>query len=99
VLGGRDRIDLKKYFSTSHTTALPYDVCPRVVGTTLQVKFWFARQSPTPWGDTAQGGTFTLPAGWDAPGEAGWYVGHLPTGGRTVYAHEFEGAPQPEPEP
>jgi len=36
-------------------------------------------------------------AGWDAPGEAGWYVGHLPTGGRTVYANEFEGAPQPEP--
>ena len=91
------RLDLEPFFTASDETTLPYDVCAEVIGTELQVAFWFANQAPPQWGAAGQTATFTLPAGWDYPGEAGWYVGHLPTGGATTYENEYAGSPLAEP--
>lgn len=90
--------NLSSYLVTGgHTSPLPWDVCARVVGTTLQFEVWFAGQAPPAWGNTAQGGTVTLPAGWDYAGRAGWYVGHLATDASATYTNMVTEAPQGAP--
>jgi hypothetical protein len=91
------RLDLEPFFTASDETALPYDVCAEVVGDELDVAFWFSNQTPPVWGATGQTASFTLPADWDYAGEAGFYVGHLPTGGATTYENEYSGPPLAEP--
>jgi Calx-beta domain len=76
---------------------LPWDVCARVVGTTLQFEVWLDGQTPPAWGDTTQGATVQLGAGWDYPGAAGWYVGHLAAGASTTYTNLIDEPPQPAP--
>jgi hypothetical protein len=90
--------DLSSYLVTGgDTTQLPWDVCARVVGTTLQFEVWFAGQTPPAWGNTAQGGAVTLPAGWDYAGQAGWYIGHLATDASATYTNMVVEAPQHAP--
>lgn len=81
----------------SATSRLPWDVCARVDGSTLQFEVWLKGKTPPAWGDRAQGGTVTLPAGWDYAGDAGWYVGHLAAGASASYTNMAVEAPQAAP--
>jgi hypothetical protein len=92
--------DLSSYLTANgQTSQLPWDVCARVVGDTLDFEVWLAGQVPPAWGNTAQGGTVLLPAGWGFPGRAGWYIGHLARGASATYSNLVVEAPQPSPAP
>jgi hypothetical protein len=80
-------------------TDLPWNVCVRVIGSNFQFELWTSGQQSPKWGDSHQGGNVKLPAGWDYPGEAGWYVGHLGSGQTATYTNLFVGLPQAEPSP
>lgn len=67
------------------TLPLPWRFCARVVGRTLSFKVWPTSRSEPAWGDPRWGGSATVPAGWEAPGTTGWYVGHLGAGERARY--------------
>lgn len=58
-------------------TPLPWHFCARVIGNTVEFKVWPSIETEPAWGDTTHGGHVTLPAGWNYPGKAGWYIGHL----------------------
>jgi hypothetical protein len=92
-----DDVVIAGYLDASHDTKLPWNVCARVVGSTLQVEMWLPGQAPPAWTNDAQGGTFQLPAGWDFAGVAGWYVGHLATGATATYTNEYDGPPEAAP--
>jgi hypothetical protein len=67
-------------------TPLPWHFCARVIGTKLEFKVWPVAEPLEPaWGDRTHGGSVTLPPGWQAPGKAGWYVGHLEPNQLAVY--------------
>lgn len=90
------QFDLSSVFIQSGMlVALPWDVCARVVGNTLTFEAWVDGQPPPAWGDTTHGGSVTLPAAWNYPGYAGWYVGHLQPGGSATYTNLLAGAPTP----
>ena len=90
--------NLSSYLVTGGTTAqLPWDVCARVVGSTFQFELWLDGQTPPAWGDATQGGTVTLPAGWDYAGDAGWYIGHFAAGASASYDNMIDEAPQAAP--
>ena len=55
----------------------PWRMCARVVGDTLSLIVWPLTDPEPAWDDPRYGGSVTLPAGWDQPGNAGWYIGHL----------------------
>jgi hypothetical protein len=63
----------------------PWRLCARVVGDQLALKVWAADEAEPAWMDGVHGGGVVLPAGWDSPGAAGWYVGHLRPGVSTTY--------------
>lgn len=55
----------------------PWHVCAAVTGDLFRFKVWTgADQEPT-WSDPTHVFSATLPDGWDYPGAAGWYIGHL----------------------
>lgn len=85
------------YLFSHAGSALPWNVCARVVGATLQFEVWLPGTATPHWGDDAQGGSVVLPPGWDFAGEAGWYVGHLRAGGAVTYTNEVVGLPQDAP--
>lgn len=58
----------------------PWHLCAQVVGGTVTVKVWPGDVAEPPWGDGVHGGSVALPPGWDAPGVAGWYAGHVGPG-------------------
>lgn len=60
---------------------LPWHLCARTTGATLEMKVWTGTDPEPRWGDGSHGAVVTLPEGWVYPGRAGWYVGHLPPGG------------------
>lgn len=91
-------LNLSSYLvSDGATSQLPWDVCARVVGSTFEFEVWLVGQSPPAWGNTTQGGTVALPAGWDYAGEAGWYIGHLATGASATYTNQVVESPQAVP--
>ena len=63
----------------------PWRLCARVDDDAVSVKVWAADQPEPAWMDGVHGGGVMLPAGWDAPGAPGWYVGHLRPGVSTTY--------------
>ncbi len=63
----------------------PWRLCARVVGDVLSAKAWAGDESEPAWDDTVHGGSVTVPPEWDAPGAAGWYIGHLAPGASTTY--------------
>ena len=69
------------------TPPLPWRLCARVVGPTLQFKAWSLAIDPTEpeWTDPGYGAGFVLPPEWVYPGRAGWYVGHLVSGDQAGY--------------
>jgi len=66
---------------------LPWRLCARVVGTTLEFKAWSLALHPgePAWSDPGFGTSFFLPRGWIYPGQGGWYAGHLQPGDTTVF--------------
>jgi hypothetical protein len=70
--GGPGTIDVAPY---------PWRMCARVVGSTLSFVVWpTATHAQPAWDDPRYGGSVTVPAGWEAPGAPGFYVGHLEAG-------------------
>jgi hypothetical protein len=90
-------IDLSSYFQKNGGSNLPLNVCAEVVGSTLSFEVWLPDGPRPAWGDSQQGATVALPENWNYAGVGGWYVGHLPSNGSTVYANEYSGPPQAEP--
>lgn len=64
---------------------LPWTLCARVVAGTVSFVVWPASGPPARWDDPDHGGSVTLPSGWDHPGLAGWYIGHLEPGDRASF--------------
>ena len=66
---------------------LPWRACLRVEGRRLSFKVWpLGRVDRVPrWGDRRYARNLRLPSAFDVPGRPGWYVGHVPSGGRLVY--------------
>jgi hypothetical protein len=64
---------------------LPWRVCARLIGNTITMKIWFPPETEPAWTDPDRVRSATIPAGWEAPGKTGWYVGHLPPGGSATY--------------
>ncbi|QXC60771.1 hypothetical protein KSP35_21000 [Aquihabitans sp. G128] len=60
---------------------LPWHFCARTVGSTMEIKVWTTHMREPAWGDPRFGGKVAIPAGWEASGTTGWYVGHVPAGG------------------
>jgi hypothetical protein len=65
---------------------LPWRLCARVTGARLDVVVWPLAEARPPWGDAGHGGSTAVPPGYDAPGLAGWFAGHLGPGDRLVLA-------------
>ncbi|HUS26273.1 MAG TPA: hypothetical protein VMY99_02920 [Nevskiaceae bacterium] len=64
----------------------PWRACAQITGQTLQFKIWLPNQEAEPaWNDAVHTGTATIPADYSAAGRTGWYVGHIPPGGKATY--------------
>ena len=49
---------------------------------------WTASDAFEPaWGDPTHGGSVQLPAGWSAPGKAGWFIGHIQPNNTAVFTN------------
>ncbi len=59
---------------------LPWHLCARVIGPTIQFKVWTNSMAEPAWGNSAWGGHATIPTGWTTGGTTGWYIGHLAAG-------------------
>ena len=77
-----------------HLPPLPWRICGRVVGPTVELKAWAsrARQRAPRWGDKRFGAAFALPPGWNLPGVPGGYTGHLEPGSQIEFSGEAAGA-------
>jgi hypothetical protein len=63
----------------------PWRMCARVVADRVDLVVWPEARDRPAWSDPDRTLHATLPAGWDAPGLPGWYVGHLVPGDETSY--------------
>ena len=77
--------DLREVFAPGWPDVLqappyPWRLCARVVGNVVSFVVWPTSDPKPAWNDARYGGSVTLPAGWSAPGDAGWYIGHLEPG-------------------
>jgi hypothetical protein len=59
---------------------LPWHVCARVSGLTFEFVVWTGSHPQPRWDDPHAVKRVALPAGWDYPGKAGWYIGHVTRG-------------------
>jgi hypothetical protein len=65
---------------------LPWRVCLRTIGRSVSFKVWLPRSMTEPsWSSRVYARQAVLPSAFRAPGKPGWYVGHVPDGGRLVY--------------
>jgi hypothetical protein len=69
----------------STTAPFPWHFCARVRGRAIEFKVWPDEVAEPAWGDPRWSGASIVPAGWSAPGQAGWYVGHLGPGDRARF--------------
>lgn len=67
---------------------LPWRVCARVKGRTLDIKVWPLADAEPEWGDVRYGRRFRLPMSAVYPGRAGWYAGHLRPGDDIVLSDQ-----------
>ena len=66
--------------------AFPWRICARALGDQLTFKVWVPNRELEPeWNDAVHARTTTLPTGYLAPGNTGWYIGHIPAGGSAHY--------------
>ena len=59
---------------------LPWHLCARAVGPTVEFKAWPDTEHEPLWGDSRHGGSVEVTAEWIYAGQSGWYVGHLYAG-------------------
>ena len=79
-------VDLQNVFKPNgRLEPLPWRMCARARGELVDFKVWPVGAPEPDWGDPRYGGATALPAGWAAPGKAGWYIGHLPAGAFATY--------------
>ncbi|WCO65755.1 hypothetical protein PO878_14720 [Iamia majanohamensis] len=96
------QINLRSTFFADPTRPPPWGFCARVIGDRVAMKIWDADDQQEPaWGDPRHGGAINLPTGWQMPGQAGWYIGHLAAGDSADFAAASTATydPTPEPEP
>lgn len=55
----------------------PWHVCARATGASVAFMVWTGTRPRPSWSDPTQVFRVGLPAGWNAPGYAGGYIGHL----------------------
>ena len=70
--------DLGTYLKPGGTfKALPWFVKSKLVENTLSYAYWTGSDPEPSYTTSGQSGSVTIPAGWEAPGMAGLYAGHL----------------------
>lgn len=78
-----------------HSTLVPppWHVCAQTHGSQLTFKVWTGTDDPEPaWDDPTNVFSTTLPNGWDYPGFAGGYAGHLHDGQSLTFS-DFSSIP------
>ncbi len=70
----------------STLVAPPWHVCAAAYGNQFSFKVWTGTNPEPAWDDTTHVFTTTLPDGWDYPGAAGGYIGHLKEGMQANYS-------------
>jgi putative cell wall-binding protein len=64
----------------------PWRICARAIGAELTFKVWLPdREAEPSWSDPIHARTMTVPNDFLAPGETGWYIGHISAGGSAHY--------------
>ena len=58
----------------------PWWLCARTIGDQLQFVVWTGDNPRPAYGTPGAGGEVTIPAAYQGPGMAGWYIGHIPPG-------------------
>ncbi len=82
------QIDLSPVFAPNGTVVpLPWHLCARTLRGRLAFKAWPGTEPEPKWGDTTHGGSGPIPAGWEGPGRAGWYIGHLRPGETATFTN------------
>lgn len=81
------QFDLGAVFNRAGTLSpLPWHLCARALRGVFSFKAWPDYEREPSWSDATHGGSALIPTGWETPGRAGWYVGHLPPGGQATYS-------------
>ncbi|HEX2576621.1 MAG TPA: hypothetical protein VHK88_09760 [Aquihabitans sp.] len=79
--------------------AFPWHFCARVLNGAIEFKVWTNGMAEPAWGDPNWSGKGTIPAGWEAPGTTGWYIGHLAPGDTARFddlrTWRYQAAPPP----
>ncbi len=70
-----------EFFANGQVAPLPWHLCARVIGSTVDLKAWHDPEGEPAWGNSMRSGSVALPDGWVYPGHAGWYIAHLVPGG------------------
>ena len=65
---------------------LPWRLCARTDGATVELKAWRVGEGEPAWGDRRHSGAVRVDPQWVYAGEGGWYVGHVPPGGTVELA-------------
>ena len=65
---------------------LPWRVSTFLQANTMRFKIWFPPMMSEPgWMDPIYARSGSSPADWGAPGQSGWYIGHIPPSGSAQY--------------
>lgn len=96
--------DLSEVFRPGGSTTYdvppyPWRMCARVVGDTLSFIVWPLSHPEPSWDDPRYGGSVRVPAGWEAAGTPGWYVGHLEPGASVGFSELATAVVAPGPTP
>lgn len=84
---GVKQFDLRPVVGFAQATPPPpWHVCARVRGRTFTFKIWTGTNPEPTWHDTTHVFTTHLPAGWNYPGYAGGYIGHLRPGASASFS-------------
>ena len=75
------QFDLSAGFRSGTTVAsLPWRICARADNSVVSFSVWPLTRSRPAWTDARYGGAVALPPGYEEPGAAGGYIGHLRPG-------------------
>jgi hypothetical protein len=69
----------------SNLKPFPWHVCARTIGDKFQFKVWADEPNQPSWNDPKYVREVVIPAEWNQPGKAGWYIGHLEPGYSAIF--------------
>jgi hypothetical protein len=55
-------------------------MCARTLNGQVQYVVWTGHNAKPAYGTPGVSGSFAIPADYDVPGKAGWWIGHVPPG-------------------